>query len=148
MPDVNVRPLEVADRAAWNRLYAGYAQFYGVEQSGLMRDRVWGWIHQADRPVIGFGALIADQLIGLAHCRAYLRPLSATSGGFLDDLFVDPNARGTGAADALIAAVATEGRLRGWSVLRWITAEDNHRARKVYDRVATKTPWVTYDIKL
>ena len=40
------------------------------------------------------------------------------------------------------------GRSRGWTVIRWITAEDNARARKVYDRLATKTAWVTYDIKL
>jgi hypothetical protein len=33
-------------------------------------------------------------------------------------------------------------------VIRWITAEDNYRARGVYDRVAVRTPWVTYDIKV
>jgi hypothetical protein len=33
-------------------------------------------------------------------------------------------------------------------VIRWITADDNYRARAVYDRVATRTKWVTYDLKL
>jgi hypothetical protein len=32
--------------------------------------------------------------------------------------------------------------------VRWITAEDNYRGRGVYDKLATRTPWVTYDIKL
>ena len=36
----------------------------------------------------------------------------------------------------------------GWSVLRWITADNNYRARSAYDQVATRTAWVTYDIKL
>ena len=40
------------------------------------------------------------------------------------------------------------GRERNWSVIRWITAEDNYRARSSYDKIATRTKWVTYDIKL
>jgi hypothetical protein len=31
-------------------------------------------------------------------------------------------------------------------VIRWITAENNYRARGVYDRLATRTNWVTYDL--
>jgi len=136
-------------REDWNRLYAGYAAFYKVEQTETMRDRVWGWLMDGAHEVNGFIALDdAGKPIGLTHFRPFARPLSATIGGFLDDLFVDPDARGSGAANALIAAVADTGRARGWSVIRWITAEDNARARKVYDRLATKTAWVTYDIKL
>jgi hypothetical protein len=36
-------------------------------------------------------------------------------------------------------------RERGWSVVRWITADDNYRGRGVYDRVAKRTMWITYD---
>lgn len=31
------------------------------------------------------------------------------------------------------------------TVVRWVTAEDNDVARRLYDRVATATAWVTYD---
>ena len=144
---VTVRPLAAGDRAGWDLLYKGYADFYGVDQTDAMRDRVWGWLMDPAHEVTGFVAE-ADGLVGLAHVRAFARPLSATVGGFMDDLFVAPDVRGTGVADALIAAVRAHGVAQGWSVIRWITAEDNARARAVYDRVATKTPWVTYDIKL
>ena len=87
-------------------------------------------------------------LIGLAHVRAFSRPLSASTGGFLDDLFVDPQARGTGAARGLIAAVRALAQTQGWSVVRWITAADNAPARGLYDQVAQATRWVTYDIAL
>ena len=86
--------------------------------------------------------------MGLAHCRPFARPLSATVGGFLDDLFVDPAFRGGRVADALIGRLAEIGRERGWSVVRWITADDNYRARGVYDRLAQRTMWITYDITL
>jgi GNAT superfamily N-acetyltransferase len=136
-------------RAAWDRLYQGYAEFYHVEQTPEMRDRVWSWIHDPDHGTKGFIALDENGApIGLTHYRPFARPLMASEGGFLDDLFVDPASRGSGAAQALIDAVVAEGRKRGWTVIRWITAEDNYRARSAYDRLAVKTKWTTYDIKL
>ena len=143
-----IRPPEPADRPEWERLYAGYADFYKVTQTPEMRATVWGWIHD---PAHGTRAFVAEdqgRLVGLAHFRPFARPLAASTGGFLDDLFVDPAARGSGAAEALISALAEEGRHQGWTVIRWITAEDNYRARSLYDRLAEKTRWATYDIKL
>ena len=135
--------------ADWDRLYAGYAEFYQVTQTPEMRDRVWSWLHDSAHGTEGLIAEAADGgAIGLAHYRAFARPLSATIGGYLDDLFVDPRMRGNRVADALIKALGEEGRRRGWSVIRWITAESNAPARSVYDRVAKLTPWRTYDIPL
>ena len=145
---VTIRAVAQSDFAVWARLYAGYAAFYKVEQTDAMRDTVWGWLMDPAHTTEG---LVAEQdgcVIGLAHYRAFARPLSASTGGFLDDLFVDPAARGSGAAEALLQALAAEGRNRGWTVIRWITAEDNYRARGLYDRVADRTKWVTYDIRL
>jgi ribosomal protein S18 acetylase RimI-like enzyme len=149
MDTPKIRPVATADREGWNRLYAGYAAFYLLTQTDAMRDRVWSWLMDDANEVNGLVAEDADgKLIGLAHFRPFARPLAASVGGFLDDLFVDPDARGSGAADALMEALKAEGVKRGWSVIRWITAEDNYRARKLYDRMAEKTRWVTYDIKL
>lgn len=143
-----IRRPEAADFDEWARLYAGYADFYRVEQTPEMRAKVWGWLTDPAHETRGLVADEGGRLLGLAHFRPFARPLSATVGGFLDDLFVDPAARGTGAAAALIAAVTAEGRSEGWSVIRWITAEDNYRARSLYDRMADRTKWVTYDIRL
>jgi ribosomal protein S18 acetylase RimI-like enzyme len=143
-----IRPVAAADFAAWAQLYTGYAAFYGVAQTDAMRATVWGWLMDAGHGTEGLVAEVDGVVVGLAHYRAFARPLSATIGGFLDDLFVGPEARGSGAAEALVQGVADVGRKRGWSLIRWITAEDNYRARGLYDRVAEKTKWVTYDIKV
>lgn len=146
---VTTRAVEAADRPVWDRLYAGYAAFYRVDQTPAMRDTVWGWLMDPAHATCGLVACDAEgTVIGLAHYRAFARPLSASTGGFLDDLFVDPDRRGSGAADALILALRAIGTARGWTVIRWITAGDNQRARRVYDRLARETPWVTYDITL
>ena len=144
---VTVRAVRLDDYQAWRPLYAGYAEFYRVEQTDEMADRVWGWLHDPDHELEGLVAVDAtDRPIGLAHFRRFARPLSATTGGFLDDLFVASDHRGRGAADALLGELRRIAGQRGWSTIRWITAEDNYRARAAYDRVATRGRWVTYDM--
>ena len=65
--------------------------------------------------------------------------------GVLNDLFVAADARGHGAAEALIAASVEQCRQRGAGQLSWQTATDNRRAQRVYDRVgATREQWVDY----
>jgi ribosomal protein S18 acetylase RimI-like enzyme len=146
---ISVRPLIQSDYASWNVLFLAYAEFYQVSQTQQMRDEVWSWLHDQDHEVNGFIAINNKGIaVGLAHYRAFARPLSATVGGFLDDLFVTPSARGNEIGKMLIEAVSKVGKEKNWSVIRWITAENNYRARGTYDKLANQTKWVTYDIKL
>ncbi|KQI68889.1 acetyltransferase [Loktanella sp. 3ANDIMAR09] len=146
---IELRRVAVRDRAAWEALYRGYAAFYAVDQTPDMRDRVWNWLMDDAHEVAGHVAVCSDgQLCGLAHVRPFARPLAASTGLFLDDLFVDSTARGQGVADALILHLADLARAQGHSVLRWITADDNARARRVYDRHARKIDFATYDLAL
>ena len=70
---------------------------------------------------------------------------SAERIGVMNDLFVAPEARGTGLAAALIEACRAECAARGAGTLTWQTAPDNAAAMKVYDRVgATREQWVDY----
>ena len=66
--------------------------------------------------------------------------------GYLDDLYVDPATRGGGVVDALFAEMRRIAREWGWAIVRWTTADDNYRARGAYDKVATRTSWITYDM--
>jgi len=81
-----------------------------------------------------------------AHLREWVRPLRGVKCGYLDDLFVDPQHRGSGIVDALYDAMRALAAERRWPVIRWTTADDNYRARAVYDRLATRTLWITYDM--
>jgi GNAT superfamily N-acetyltransferase len=75
--------------------------------------------------------------------------LRAARIAVMEDLFVAPEARGQGAADALIEACADRARSHGAPVLTWETATDNHRAQSVYERVgATGGVWMEYELEL
>ena len=67
--------------------------------------------------------------------------------GVMNDLFVAPEARGRGAADALILACRDAVREHGAVALEWQTALDNHRAQAVYDRVGgERSTWLSYEM--
>ncbi len=143
---IAILPVEPRHRADWERLFAGYAACYRVEQTAQMREAVWRWLHDPAHEVNGLVAQdAANRVHGIAHWRRFARPLRAGHGIFLDDLFVDPAHRGSGAGEARIAELRALAAREGSSVVRWITADDNHGARGLHDRVATRTGWITYD---
>jgi GNAT superfamily N-acetyltransferase len=76
--------------------------------------------------------------------------LSASRVGVMNDLFVHPDARGGGVAEALIEACAERCRERGASSLEWTTARDNQRARRLYERVGGKRDerWLDYSLEI
>src|SRR5687767_2602081 len=142
-------PLAETHRDGWEALYFAYAEFYKSPQTAEMRAKVWSWLHDEGHELEGRIAVDTDgRGVGLVHFRPFVRPLVASTGGFIDDLFVAPDWRGRGLAEALVDAVAAEGRRRGWVLVRWITGEENYRARSFYDRIADRTPWLTYQIPL
>jgi GNAT superfamily N-acetyltransferase len=149
MDDIVIAPPQPPDQVDWRRLFDGYAAFYKTPMDDAIAGRVWGWLLDAQHPLEALVARsAAGRVVGLAHFRATPRPSRGGMAGFLDDLFVDPAWRGQRVADRLIGAVAAIGRERQWTVMRWRTADDNYRARAVYDRLAERTMWITYEISL
>ena len=147
-----VRHVREAEFDAWTRLFRGYADFYGWPTSDQHQRQIWSWIHE-DHSVEALFAVEADaagvevgEARGLAHLRTWVRPLRGVVSGYLDDLYVDPNVRGQGAADALFDEIHRMAIERGWAIVRWTTADDNYRARGFYDQVASRTSWITYDM--
>ena len=70
---------------------------------------------------------------------------SAQRIGVMNDLFVAPEGRGSGAAEALIEACRGACADHGAAKLTWQTALDNQRAQSVYERVgATREQWLDY----
>jgi GNAT superfamily N-acetyltransferase len=68
--------------------------------------------------------------------------------GVMNDLFVAPEGRGSGAAEALIEACRERCVQRGAVALEWQTAVDNHRAQAVYDRIGGQRSdrWLDYTL--
>ncbi|MEN9620600.1 MAG: hypothetical protein RL499_793, partial [Actinomycetota bacterium] len=108
-------------------------------------DGVWAWLMDAEHPQFCLVAEVDAEVVGFAHVREQPDTFTAGPGWFLDDLYTAPESRGSGAGSALIAAIEQHARAHGGGTIRWITAADNERAQRVYDRLATRTTWVTYE---
>ena len=74
--------------------------------------------------------------------------LTASRVAVMNDLFLDPAARGGGAAEQLIDACAERAREHGATELAWTTGHDNERAQRLYDRIgAQRDPrWLDYSL--
>ena len=85
--------------------------------------------------------------VGFATVYWSWNTLAAARLGIMHDIFVTPDARGTGVADELIRACLEECRTHGAAELAWQTARDNARAQRVYDRMgATRSEWFDYSL--
>ena len=140
-----VRDIHEEDQDAWRRLFTEYGVFYETDFSDAVLDGVWHWLMNAESPLCAVVAVQDGEVIGFAHYRALPDTFTAANEWYLDDLYVQPGSRGAGAASALIEAVAERAASDGGGKLRWITAADNTTAQSVYDKLATRTTWVTYE---
>jgi GNAT superfamily N-acetyltransferase len=146
-----IAPVTEADVADLLPLMRGYCDFYRVaptDDALLAMSRAL----LADPEFEGIQLLARDEQggpIGFATIFWSWSTSSAARIGTMNDLFVAPEGRGSGAADALIKACVERCRERGAVRLEWQTALDNHRAQAVYDRVGGKREqWFDYSLPI
>jgi GNAT superfamily N-acetyltransferase len=143
---ISIEKLTPADRPVWEQLFRGYLDFYRRTEPAETYDRSWAGILADDR-IHALGARLDGQLVGITHFLVHAN----TSGPdvcYLQDLFTAPEARGLGAARALIGAVTESARERGCLRVYWMTHETNTTARLLYDKVADTRGFLRYQIDL
>ena len=130
-------------------LVRGYSDFYEVtptDEAVLALARAL--IADPQREGQQFLARDGDgRAIGFATVYWLWSTTSATRIGLMNDLFVAPEGRGSGAAEALIERCREACREHGASKLTWQTAKDNGRAQAVYDRIGgERSEWLDYSL--
>ena len=146
---MKVEALNKSDKDKWSELYYGYAGFYEMEMNQGILDTVWSWIHSSEVKFYSIGVKSSEnELIGFMHYREMPSPLRGKLVGFLDDLFVQPDYRGTGAVQLLFGELKIQSKKNDWPYVRWITATDNSRARKVYNQISKPIDFVTYQMQI
>jgi GNAT superfamily N-acetyltransferase len=152
-----VQAVSEADLPELLPLMRGYCDFYGVAppdddlvamSRALLADPDHEGFQLVARVRPGIReARMPSGLIGFATVFWTWSTLSASRIGVMNDLFVSPEARGTGAAEALILACRDRCRERGATSLAWQTAKDNLRAQAVYERLgALREEWLDYSL--
>jgi GNAT superfamily N-acetyltransferase len=132
-----IREATVADIPQVLPLIRAYTDFYesNPADAGLEAMCAAMIAAPADEGPLLLGISPGGTIAGFAGMRWKWSSLRGAKIGYLEDLFVDPGARGSGLADALIAACAERARAIGAPILAWQTMPDNVRAQTVYNRV-------------
>jgi GNAT superfamily N-acetyltransferase len=146
---VLIRPLQSADETDWRRLWAGYLAFYRKALPAETTQATWGALIAESRPeMLGRVAEADGRVVGMLNAIIHPNTWFRMPVCYLEDLYVDAERRGRGVGRALIAALAEEGRREGWERIYWRTADDNLTAQRLYDGVARRSRWVTYELDL
>ena len=142
-----IREIQLRDKAEWEKLYRGYADFYKVEMNDKILQTLWNWLHDKNHEVDGTVYEVDDKIVAFVHYRRMPSPLRGQNIGFLDDIFVEPEYRGKKIGEKLINRIKEISKSKGWNLVRWITRDDNIRAKSLYNRVSVKTNWDVYELK-
>jgi GNAT superfamily N-acetyltransferase len=144
--DITVRPLQVSDRADWQRLWDQYLRFYRAELAPGTSDTTFARLCQPESGLLGLLAVDPyESAVGLAHLVFHPSTWTQAPYCYLEDLFVDPASRGSGAANRLIDTVYASAREHGAGRVYWTTQQFNGAARSLYDTVARLTSFVVYE---
>jgi GNAT superfamily N-acetyltransferase len=138
-----IAALQPGDKARWLELWGAYQEFYRTELPPEATEATWTRLHNGR--IGGLGARDrTGELVGLVHFLFHEDTWSHQSACYLQDLFVEPAARGHGCARQLIEAVAAAAKSAGASPPYWLTHETNATARKLYDRLASNLGFIQY----
>jgi len=142
---IEIRPVERGDEPAWRSLWRGYLDYYETELAEAVYRSSFARIVAPDvRDYSGFLALQDGRPAGLVHYIYHRHGWQIEDVCYLQDLFVLPEMRGSGIGRALIEAVYEAADKNGTPSVYWLTQDFNTPARKLYDTLASVTPFIKY----
>ena len=145
---LNIRPINADDETEWRRLWTAYLDYYKssvpeeVYRSSF--DRMLAGNAGAENEFRGLIAEVDGKPVGLVHYLFHRHGWKIENVCYLQDLYADPAVRGTGVGRALIEAVYEKADEADCPSVYWLTQDFNTTARQLYDRIATKTPFIQY----
>jgi len=145
--DLLVRPAAATDVKRLLELFGELAEYEHLEHElrateEQLREALFGARPAAE-------ALIAErdrEVVGYALFFPTFSSFLASTGVWLEDLFVRPNNRGEGVGRALLEAVAARVRERGGERLEWAALDWNELALGFYRGIGATTmnEWITH----
>jgi GNAT superfamily N-acetyltransferase len=144
----STREIDKSDKSSWLVLWRGYLEFYETDIPDEQTELTWSRLLDSEFNMHGLVIEDGGVICGIVHYSFQNSTWSPNGHCYLEDLFVDPAARGTGAGRALIDYVKEFAIANKCSRLYWNTDEDNATARKLYDTYTLESGKCQYRIPL
>lgn len=142
-----IRDAEARDEQHWRRLWQGYTDFYDATVPAHVTAHTWARILNPAAALFCRVAEVEGAVAGFTVNVLHEGSWASAPICYLEDLFVDPAARGHGIGRMLIQDLMERGKAQGWSGLYWHTRTANP-ARKLYDEFIPADDFVRYRLQL
>lgn len=147
--DIVVRPTQKSDIDSLIPLiYAYIVDFYKKPAPPESKVRNIIEVCLKQREGIQFVAQREGKLIGFATLYFSYSTTRADRITVMNDLYVIEDERGSEVSTELFIACQEYSEAHRFAAMEWITAEENHRAQRFYDKMGGKvTDWKNYSIE-
>ncbi len=145
MAETRIRPLSVEDQEQWLGLWQGYLRFYRQRLPEELTAATFARLADPARAPFALVAQREGRMVGFVHYLFHPSTWSLKEICYLEDLFVDPAARGGGVGRALIQAVYAAADAAQAGAVYWMTQEFNADGRALYDTLAHRTSFIRYE---
>ena len=136
---------KLKDYNAWRPLWAAYLEFYKTLVEDAINKLTFNRLISPEHTKqCAFVAEMSGDLIGTVQYIIHPRSRKAEDFLYLRDLFVQSDQSDKGVGRALIEAVYKAADDQGSPTVYWLTQEFNQIARRLYDSLATLTPFIKY----
>jgi GNAT superfamily N-acetyltransferase len=145
---LTIRDATPADEARWRELWAQYLNFYATDLAPEVTDATWSRIIDPTSRLSCRMAEVAGRVEGFAVWHHHLASWHLADDCYLEDLYVDSDARGGGIGRALLDDLFALARAREFGRIYWHTNTGNARARALYDSYAPADGHIRYRLTL
>ncbi|MDW7738808.1 MAG: GNAT family N-acetyltransferase [Bacillota bacterium] len=146
---MEVRLATAKDEDAVVRLWTMLLNFYKKATTEEIMRRSYRYAIEHPHKVLVFIILIEGVVTGTASLHlGHYSTWNDNFYGHIEDVIVDPAYRGKSAAYSLLKHVLEVAREKNLGRVELNCLEDNHTARRLYEKLGFKTDSVAYDLKL
>jgi GNAT superfamily N-acetyltransferase len=142
--NLNIRFVTDSDFEEWSSLWEGYNTFYKRSVPENITKSSWQRFLDPKEPMYALVAVTDGKLVGLTHYLFHRNTVMIFPTCYLQDLFTSELVRGRGVGQALIEAVYEKAKAAGSTRVYWQTHETNQVAMKLYEKVATRSGFLSY----
>lgn len=145
---LEIRDATPADEAAFLRLWQGFTEGYNLTLPPGVTAFTWARLMDPGNALTARLACLDGVPQGFAIHQHHPSTWVMGDDGYLEDLYVAPQARGQGLGRALIEDLIAIGRAQGWRRLYWLTEITNATARRLYDQFCDNDGHIRYRMPL
>lgn len=145
---LELRGAKASDKKDFLRLWQGFLDGYGLTLPPEVTAFTWTRLMDPANPMSLRLACLDGVPQGFAIHQHHPSTWVLGNDGYLEDLYVAPEARGKGLGRALIEDLIDLSRKNGWRRLYWLTEIENATARKLYDQFCDNDGHIRYRMTL